>query len=76
MREQEQLVQEQVEIRFLNSFSDLVCLKLLGREFHTLGTVYLIDCCPKEIVFTFCLCEKRADIGQDPGMDSFVDRCS
>ena len=27
---------------FLNSFSDVVCLKLLGREFHTLGPVYLI----------------------------------
>ena len=45
-----QLVPDQVEIRFLNSFSDVVCLKLLGREFHTLGPVYLIDCFPKEMV--------------------------
>ena len=49
-REQVQLVPDQVEIRFLNSFSDVVCLKLLGREFHTLGPVYLIDCFPKEMV--------------------------
>ena len=34
----------------MNSFSDVVCLKLLGREFHTLGPVYLIDCFPKEMV--------------------------
>ena len=40
-------------IRFLNSFSDVVCLKLLGREFHTLGPVYLIDCfiwCYMEVI--------------------------
>ena len=42
-REQEQLVPDRIEIRFLNSFSDVVCLKLLGREFHTLGPVYLIN---------------------------------
>ena len=41
-----QFVPDQVEIRFLNSFSDVVCLKLLGSEFHTLGPVYLIDCFP------------------------------
>ena len=45
-REQVQLVPEQVEIRFLNSFSDVVYLKLLDSEFHTLGPVYLIDCFP------------------------------
>ena len=33
----------QVEIRFLNSFSNVLCLKLLGREFKTLGPVYLIQ---------------------------------
>ena len=36
------LLTDQAEIRFLNSFSDVVCLKLLGSEFHTLGPVYLI----------------------------------
>ena len=36
----------QVEIRYLKSFSDVVCLKLLGSEFHTLGQVYLVDCFP------------------------------
>ena len=35
---------------FLNSFSNVVCLKLLGNEFHTLGPVYLIDRFPKEMV--------------------------
>ena len=39
-----------LEIRFLNSISDVVCLKLLGIEFHTLGPVYLIDYFPKEMV--------------------------
>ena len=49
-REQVLLVPDQVEIRFLKSISDVVCLKLLGREFHTLGLVYLFDCFPKEMV--------------------------
>ena len=44
------MVPDQVEIRFLNSFSDVVCLKLLGREFHNLGPVYLIDYFPKEMM--------------------------
>ena len=38
------VVPDQVEIRFLNPFSDFVCSKLLGSEFHTIGPVYLIDC--------------------------------
>ena len=54
-REQKQLVPDQVEIRLLNSFSVIVCLKLLGREFHTLGTVYLLIAfqrrlCPMEVI--------------------------
>ena len=39
-----------LDIRVLNSLSDVVCLKLLGIEFNTLGPVYLIDCFPKEMV--------------------------
>ena len=43
-RDQVQLVPDQVEIRFLYSFSDVVCLKLFGREFHTLGPVHCYLC--------------------------------
>ena len=73
----------------MNSFSDVVCLKLLGSEFRTLGPVYLVDCFPKEMVlnggnirewfllrlYSDSLCEKRADIGRGPSMESFVDLC-
>ena len=41
-RQQVHLVPDQVEIRFLNTFSDVVCLKLLGSEVHTLGLVLYI----------------------------------
>ena len=34
----------------LSSSACLVCLMLLGSEFHTLGPVYLIYCFPKEMV--------------------------
>ena len=38
---------------FLTSFSDVVCLKLLGSEFHTLGPVYLITYIPFTFTFTY-----------------------
>ena len=44
-----------LDIRVLNSFSDVVCLKLLGIEFYTLGPVYLIDCFPKAMVVYICI---------------------
>ena len=31
---------------------------------------------PSKAVFRFPLCEKRANIGRGPSMDSFVDLCS
>ena len=55
-------VPDQVEIRFLNSFIDVVCLKLLGREFHTLGPAYLIDCFPKEMVLYGDLTDLTCDL--------------
>ena len=74
-RQQVHLVPDQVEIRFLNTFSDVVCLKLLGSEVHTLGLVYLNDCFRigdgvkwrhykrvvlSKVIFRFSLSEKRA----------------
>ena len=54
-REQVQLVPAQVEIRFLNSFGDVVCLKLLG---SVVGVHYLPSNRLLGAVVTHTICDR------------------
>ena len=46
------LLQTRLRLGFSTLWSDVVCLRMLGSELHTLGPVFLlvIDCSPKDMV--------------------------